>query len=101
MFQIEEFTEARLTSVTNRTEKHGDEDVPAVSLGCEITAANTILDGIDPGLRHALYKAVDGQDELPGVEPATPVLRSNVIDAVALTTSHEGWRQAGLPVALR
>jgi len=92
MFEITDFVEARLTSVTNRTEKHGDEDVPAVSLACEISAANTMLDGIDPGLRHALYKAVDGQDELPGVEPATPVLRSNVIDAVALTTSHEGWR---------
>lgn len=92
MFQIEEFTEARLTSVTNRTEKHGDEDVPAVSLACEITAANTLLDGICPGLRHALYKAVEDQDELPGVEPATPVLRTNVIDSVALTTAHEGWR---------
>ena len=29
MFQIPEFTEAHLASVTNRIEKHGDEDVPA------------------------------------------------------------------------
>ena len=35
MFEIQEFTEARLASVTNRIEKHGDEDVPAVSLTVE------------------------------------------------------------------
>lgn len=92
MFEITEFTECRLAAVTNRIEKHGDEDVPAVSLSVEMTTANTILDDIDPGLRHSLYKAVEGQDQLPGVEPATPVLRTNVIDKVALTTSHEGWR---------
>lgn len=91
MLEITEFTEARLASVTNRTEKHGDEDVPAVTLAVEITTANTILDGICPGLRHALYKAVEGQEQLPGIELSTPVLRSNVIEKVQLTTMHEGW----------
>lgn len=33
MFQIAETTEAALTAVTNRTEKHGDEDVPEPSVG--------------------------------------------------------------------
>lgn len=94
MLEITEFTEALLTNVTNRKEKHGDEDVPAVTLAVEITTANTILDAICPGLRHALYKAVEGQDQLPGVEPTTPVLRSNVIERVSLTTMHEGWRLA-------
>jgi len=83
MFELTEFTEARV-SVQNRTEKHGDEDVPAVTLGFEIVAANTMLDVIDVGLRHALYKAVEGQDQLPGIEPSTPALRSNVIDTVKL-----------------
>jgi len=92
MLEITEFTEARLASATNRTEKHGDEDVPAVTLAVEITTANTILDGICPGLRHALYKAVEGQEQLPGIELSTPVLRSNVIEKVQLTTAHEGWR---------
>lgn len=92
MLEITEFTEARLASVTNRTEKHGDEDVPAVTLAVEITTANTILDGICPGLRHALYKAFEGQEQLPGIELSTPVLRSNVIEKVQLTTAHEGWR---------
>ena len=92
MFEVTEFTEARLASVTTRTEKHGEEDVPAVSLSVEITAANTLLDAIDPNIRHALYKAVEDQDELPGIEPATPLLRCNSFDSIALTTSHEGWR---------
>ena len=91
MFQILEFTEAHVASVTNRTEKHGDESVPAVSIGIEITAANTLLDLIDPKLREALYKAIDDQEQLPGVEPATPVLRCNSIDRAVLPTSHEGW----------
>jgi hypothetical protein len=93
MLEITEFTEAKL-SVQNRTEKHGDEDVPAVTLGLEITAANTLLDLIDPALRHCLYKAVDDgqQADLPDVEPSTPVLRTNCVDIVKLTTVHEGWR---------
>lgn len=93
MFEITEYTEAKL-AVQNRTEKHGEEDRPAVTLGFEITTANTLLDQIDPGLRECLYKAkADGlQADLPNVEPSTPVLRSYVIDTVKLTTSHEGWR---------
>lgn len=92
MFQITEFTQAALTSVTNRIEKHGDDDKPAVTLMVEITAPNTLLDTIDPGLRHALYKAKpDSEPELPGVEQSTPVLRTNCIDNVALTVAHEGW----------
>lgn len=91
MFQIHETTEAALTAVTNRIEKLGDEDVPAVSLQISIEAANTLLDQIDPNIRHALYKAVEGQDQLPGVEPATPVLRCNSFDQITLTQAHEGW----------
>lgn len=91
MFQITEMTEAHVASVTNRTEARGDERVPAVSIGLEMTVPNTMLDLIDASIRHALYKAVEGQDELPGVEPATPVLRCNSFGQVALTTAHEGW----------
>jgi hypothetical protein len=91
MFELPTMTEAHVASVTNRIEKHGDEEVPAVSIGLQITAANTLLDLIDPTLRHALYKAVEGQEELPGVEPATPVLRCNSFETHTLTTAHEGW----------
>lgn len=92
MFEIPEFTQARVSGVTNRTEKHGDEEVPAVTIAVEITAANTLLDRIDPAIRQALYKAVDDQPTLDGVETSTPVLRCNSFDSIALTTVHEGWR---------
>jgi len=92
VFQITEPTEAKLTSVTPRTEMHGDDEVPAVSISVEIECANTLLDLIDPQIRHALYKAKpDEEPELPGVEASTPVLRCNSIDRVKLTTAHEGW----------
>lgn len=91
MLNIEETTEATLAAVTNRVEKHGDDDVPAVSLQISIEAANTLLDQIDPNIRQALYKAVEGQEQLPGVEPATPVLRCNSFDQITLTQAHEGW----------
>jgi len=91
MFQILEFTEATLATLTNRIEKHGDDEKPAVSLGIEIETANTVLDSIDPTLRHALFKPKDEQqDAIEGLE-STPVLRCNSIDRVTLPTKHEGW----------
>lgn len=94
MFQITRTTEAKLSSLTPRSERHGEDEKPAVSIGIEIEAANTILDTIDPTLRQALFKAIDGQENLPGVEQSTPVLRSNSIDRVLLTNKHEGWMLA-------
>ena len=92
VFQITEPTEAKLTSVTPRTELHGDDEVPAVSINVEIETANTLLDLIDPQIRQALYKAKPEETpELPGVDASTPVLRCNSIDRVKLTTAHEGW----------
>lgn len=91
MFEILDPTEAKVCSVTNRTEQHGDDRVPALSIGLEIEAANTLLDQIDPNIRQALFKAVEGQEQLPGVEPSTPVLRCHSIDHAVLTTVHEGW----------
>lgn len=91
MLQILDFTEARLATVTARSQKHGDDEVPAVSLGLELTVANTLLDTIDPMIRHTLFKRQDGQDDLPGIEASTPVLRCNSIDSVKLPTKYEGW----------
>lgn len=92
MFQITSTTEATLAGVTPRVEKHGDEDVPAVSLQISVEAANTLLDSIDPAIRQALYMAVAGQDNLPGIDPATPVLRCNSFDQITLTQAYEGWK---------
>lgn len=92
MFEIVEFMEAQVRSVTNRVEKHGDDEKPAVTIGLEVTAANTLLDCIDPKIRHALYMAKpDSEPELPGVEPSTPVLRCNSFETHKLSASHEGW----------
>lgn len=94
MFQITEFVEARLATLTPRNERHGDDDKPAVSIGVEIETSNAILDGIDPTLRPTLWKADDDQPQLPGVDAALTVLRCNSIDRVALPTKHEGWTLA-------
>ena len=93
MFQIQTMTEAHVASVTNRVEKHGEEDKPAVSLMLELTMANTELDLIDPKIRESLYKSAD-TDDLPGVEPSTPVLRCNSFERHTLPTSYEGWTLA-------
>lgn len=91
MLQIHDFTEARMASLTTRIQKHGDDDVPAVSLGLELTVPNTMLDAIDPNIRESLFKRVDGQPDLPGVESTTPALRCNSIDRAVLGTKYEGW----------
>lgn len=91
-FEILTPTDAKLCTVTPRTEKHGDDDVFAISLGLSITGANTMLDALSPTLRHALYMPVPDQDQLPGVEPATPLLRCKVLQEVKVGPSAlEGW----------
>ncbi len=92
MFEITTPTEAALNSVTPRTETHGEDKVFAISLGLAITGANTMLDALSPTLRHALYMAAPGQDQLPGVDPATPLLRCKVLQEVKVGPSAlEGW----------
>lgn len=91
MFQIQSPTTATLKTLTPRTETHGDEKVSAMRFGLKITGPNTMLDALQPGLRDALYRAVEGQDQLPGVEPATPLLRSKGIESVKLKACFEGW----------
>jgi hypothetical protein len=91
-FQITTPTPATLRTVTPRTEIHGDEKVSAISLGLSIKAANTLLDALDGGkLRNALYMAVPGQEQLPGVEPSTPLLRARGIEEVKCAGTLEGW----------
>ena len=90
MFEIDQFTEATLTSVTPRVEKHGDDDKPAVSLGFEITTGAEMLDLIDKALRPTIYKRPD-TETLPGFDDVLNVLACNSIDRIVLTTKHEGW----------
>lgn len=80
-----------MASLTTRIQKHGEDDVPAVSLGLQMMVANTMLDVIDPNIRESLFKRVDGQPDLPGMEATTPALRCQSIDRAVLTTKYEGW----------
>jgi hypothetical protein len=90
-FELLTPTPATLKSVTPRTEHHGESIVVAISMRLQITGPTTLLDLLSPKLRHALYTAVEGQDQLPGVEPATPLLRFNAFESHALKGSFEGW----------
>tara|TARA_B100001105_G_C22399440_1_gene448565 strand:+ start:2491 stop:3177 length:687 start_codon:yes stop_codon:yes gene_type:complete len=95
MFQLLDATPAKLATVTNRTEKHGDQDVPAVTLGIRITTANTLLDQLSQGLCAQLYKSPEEpepQPEFDGMERiALPLRRDNVIDRLALKGELNGY----------
>lgn len=91
-FEFIDPTAAVLTSITPRTEKHGDEDVFAVSFGLKLTGENTLLDRLSPTLRQALYKPKDETtDPLPGMEEATPILRATGIELITLKGALQGW----------
>lgn len=86
---------ATLSSVTPRTEIHGQDRVFAITLGLKIRGANTLLDRLSPTLRHALYMAVPDQEQLEGIEPSTPLLRSKLIEEVKVALNAlEGWTLA-------
>ncbi len=90
MLQILAFTEAKLATLTPRSEKHGDDEKPAVSLGIELTTSNEILDLIDKDLAPRLFKHSDSK-ALPGVRDALTVLACNSIERATLAVKHEGW----------
>ena len=91
MFEISAATVAKLTSYTGRTERHGDEEVPAVSYRLKITGPNTLLDLLSTTLRKTVYMPVEDQEQLPGIEEATPILRSKDIKQLSLDNCFEGW----------
>lgn len=94
MFEILKPTTVELSSLTNRIEKHGEDNVPAISLGVTMKIANTVLDLLAPdgSLRTALYRRADGQADLPGMPPATTVLNTKMIESIALAAGpYEGW----------
>lgn len=94
MFALTTSTTAKLTSLTPRIEKHGDDNVPAVSLGLTITGPNTLLDLFSHSLRTTLYKAADDAgDNLPGIDAPTPLLRTRGFERIKLKAGDmEGYR---------
>lgn len=91
MFQLLNPTTATLNTITSRSEIHGEEKKPAISLGLSIEAANTVLDLLDPTLRPTFYSKANGQDQLPGVEETTPSLSTRCITSVGIVGTFEGW----------
>lgn len=55
MFALDEHT-AMVTSVTNISEKHGNQRVPAISIGLAVTGSGDLLAEFDPALRSFLYR---------------------------------------------
>lgn len=76
MFQLLEWTESTIKSVTPREEKHGKESVSAISIGLMINAPNLLMDSLSPTLRDGVYAANEDQDDVPGVPRVTPNLRA-------------------------
>jgi hypothetical protein len=91
MFELLTLTEATLTTFTGRTETHGKATVPAVSFRLRFSGPNTLLDLLSPTARKTFYMAAEGQEDLPGVDPTTPHLRSRDIKAWAPEYAYEGW----------
>jgi hypothetical protein len=71
IFELTKPTTALLASVTNRAENHGEDKVPAVSLGLTIQASTSVLDMLCPQL--------------------VPLLGVDSLEGVALATVCEGW----------
>lgn len=93
MFELTTTTECELTQFTGRTQKSGRDDVPAVSFRLKIKGAkNTMLDMLSPTMRLTAYAPVEGQEQLPGVEVTTPVLRCPDMKTWKSEVVHEGWK---------
>lgn len=92
LFNLKPDTECELTSFVGRTQKAGKEDVPAVSFRLKLSSVgNALLDLFSPTMRLTVYAPVEGQEQLPGVELVTPVLRSKDLKHWAPETCLEGW----------
>ena len=93
LFELPANTECELISFTGRTQKSGPDDVPAVSFRLKLrSVSNTMLDRLSKTFRQTAYAPVEGQEQLPGVEPTTPILRSKDLKHWAPENCFEGWQ---------
>ena len=92
LFYLKHDTECELTTFVGRTQKSGKDDVPAVSFRLKLASVrNELLDLFSPTMRLTVYAPVEGQEQLPGVEVTTPILRSKDLKHWAPETCLEGW----------
>jgi len=93
LFELPHDTECELTAFVGRTQKSGRDDVPAVSFRLQLTSVqNTMLDMFSKTMRLTVYAPVEGQEQLPGIELTTPILRSKDLKHWAPETRLEGWK---------
>lgn len=91
MFELKIPTDVKLAKFTPRVEKHGKDEVSAATLRLMLQREAAQLDDVAPGLRDMLFKAVEGQEQLPGMPPSTPLMRCNAAQTLQLKVSAEGW----------
>lgn len=95
-FSIDAMQPAFLKSVKNRTEKHGEEHVPALTFKLQFSTSNDILDMFQPGLKAMLYGPALGdevQAELTGVDPVStlPRLRCALLGPIPFVKEYAGY----------
>jgi len=92
LFTLPHDTECELTTFVGRTQKAGKDDVPAVSFRLKLASvSNELLDQFSSTMRLVVYAPVEGQEQLPGVELVTPVLRSKDLKHWQAETCLDGW----------
>jgi hypothetical protein len=84
MFRLDSHL-ARISAVTNGSENHGKELVPALSITLQITGSNALLDEFDPDLKYVLYR-------MPQTKPGQlPVKDQNLSDLVFPALRNMQW----------
>lgn len=70
MFQLEK-VQAKIDSVSPHAEKHGKENVPALSIKFSAKVPATVLDGLDKTLRKMLFRKPGKDEVVQGELPGT------------------------------
>lgn len=88
-FQLEQ-AKATLAHINPRTEKHGEQDVPAADLKVQMTEGNGILTMFHGSLRSTLYKVDESEGQLEGVEALTVRRFGSLIERLRFDHSLKG-----------
>lgn len=90
LFELKTPIVAAIRHVINRTENHGGEDVPAISLGLRISGPNTLLDLLSDNAKGTIY--LDTQRRVEGVEAVLTELRCpDITEHTMGNLKLEGW----------
>lgn len=100
MFEIQNH-DATLSHINQRIQRHGDKRVLAVDLSLMIQGPNTLLEGIHPDLRPALYRAPttgdqgdfvnDQQAKENGIDDGLVARRLACVGTFPITHTFEGY----------